>query len=258
MEINNKLLIAILVVLLAIAILLGTLLVGKFFGDPSETTPSSNSTTTTTTGKPSSTTTTTTTTITTTTTTTAGNGGSQSGEVYVYDIFCYDVDPDNDGYRILGLDPDFLAYQSVPREIVVPKTINGKQVTAIGNSAFSLDTDKIVLPEGLIDIYPNAFYQCRATEINIPSTVVYIGSSAFKKCYFLESITIPAGVDTIRDETFRECTNLASVTVKGNVSYVGNYAFAQLQTLTSLTLPKGCEAESTAFNYSPNLTVKYE
>ena len=39
MEINNKLLIAILVVLLAIAILLGTLLVGKFFGDPNETTP---------------------------------------------------------------------------------------------------------------------------------------------------------------------------------------------------------------------------
>ena len=138
-----------------------------------------------------------------------------------------------------------------------PQTINGKQVTAIGNSAFSVDTDKIVLPEGLIDIYQKAFYQCRATEINIPSAVRYIGSAAFQKCYFLTGITIPEGVDIIRDNTFRECTYIESITLPSTLVYIGNYAFSQCQTLTSLTVPRDCEVESTAFNYS-NIEVEYK
>lgn len=262
---NNKVLIITLIVLLAVLIILASLLIKTIFKEPtpegSDTTISTTtSSTTTTTAATTTTTTTTSTTTTTTTTSTTGSSSQNPPEdgVMVYDIFLYDVDPDNDGYRILGIDPDYLAYQSPPREIVVPQKINGKQVTAIGNSAFSIDTDKIVLPEGLIDIYTKAFYQCRATEINIPSTVIYIGSAAFQKCHFLKSITLPTGVDTVRDYTFRECTYLESVTFEGTITYVGHYAFAQCQTLTTLRFPKNCEVESTAFNYSPNLNVEYK
>lgn len=175
----------------------------------------------------------------------------------VYDIFLYDVDPDNDGYRILGIDPDYLAYQSPPRKIVVPKKINGKQVTAIGNSAFSIDTDKIVLPEGLIDIYTKAFYQCRATEINIPSTVVYIGRSAFYECHFLKSITVPEGVTEIKDYTFYYCTYLENITLPSTLECVGMYAFSLCETLTKITVPSDCEVHPLAIR-SSNIQVEYK
>ena len=261
---RNKLLIAISVVLILILVLLASLLVHNTIKSPQESiTPSS---TTTTTAKPSSTTTTTakpnstTTTKPGSTTTTKENiGNPDSSESYpkVYDIFLYDIDPDNNGYRILGLDPDFLNWQSPPNELVIPQKIDGVQVTAIGNSAFKgVQSQKIVLPEGLLDIYKNAFYNSGAQQIDIPSTVIYIGSAAFQKCHFLKKVTIPNGVDMIRDNTFRECTYLESVTLPDTLEYIGHYAFAQLETLTYIKIPSECDVESTTFNNSPNLNVE--
>ena len=104
----------------------------------------------------------------------------------------------------------------------------------------------------------NKKYKDNIEKINIPSTVIYIGSGAFRKCHFLKSIEIPEGVDTIRDNTFRECTYLESITLPSTLEYIGNYAFSQLQTLTNITIPSDCEVESTAFNYSPNLEIEYK
>lgn len=252
---NNKLLIAILVVLVAIAILLSILFVHKFFGAPETPMGSTTSSTTSTatTAKP----TTSTTTTTTTTTTGSASGNQPSDEVYVYDIYLYDVDPDNDGYRILGLDPDYLAWQSPPDTLTIPKTINGKQVTAIGNNAFrGVQSSTIVLPEGLLDIYKEAFYNSGARSINIPSTVIYIGEAAFKKCHFLQSISIPNGVNQIKKETFRECTNLASIILPNSLETIGLYAFAQCKTPQTVKIPRGCDVDSTAFNNS-EITVEY-
>lgn len=269
---NNKVLAITLIILLAVLVLLASLLIKNMFEEPNETKQSSSSATTTTTANPT-TTTTTTTSSTTTTTTTATESTTTSTTTTqntqnpdppedipgVYGIYIYDVDPDNNGYRILGIDPEYLAWQSPPDTLEIPQKINGVQVTAIGANAFEgIPSTKIVLPEGLIDIYKNAFYQSRVEEINIPSTVVYIGSAAFQKCHFLKTVTIPSGVDTIRDNTFRECTYLESVTFLGDLTYVGNYAFAQCQTLRSIIVPSGCEVEDTAFNYSPNLEVEYK
>jgi hypothetical protein len=267
MTTNKKLTIAILAVLVMIAILLICLLIGKFANPnlqtTTTTTPTQSSSTTTTTTKTTTSTSTSTSTTTSTTTSSTTNGSVNQDppedEGGVYDIFLYDVDPDNDGYRILGLDPEYLSWQSPPDELIIPETINGVQVTAIGTGAFKgVQSTTIVLPNGLIDIYKEAFYNCGAKNINIPSTVRYIGSAAFQKCHFLLSITVPEGVDIIRDNTFRECTYIESISLPSTLEYVGNYAFAQCQTLTSITIPSDCNVEDTAFNYSPNLEVEYK
>ena len=274
---SSKLLTAILIVLIAIVVMLCAFLVSILMQptDPSQTSSTTTSsvtssttrpttTTTTTTTTTSSTTTTTTTTAnstttTTTTTTTGTQNPNEPDEGGVDGIFLYDVDPDNDGYRILGIDPEYLSWQSPPDVLEIPAKINGVQVTAIGKRAFEgVQSTTIILPEGLLDIYQYAFYGSGAKNINVPSTVIYIGKGAFQKCHFLTSIELPDGVDTIRDDTFRECTYLESVTLPDTLDYIGFYAFAQCQTLTSLTVPKSCIVESTAFNYSPNLTVEYK
>ncbi|MBO5716232.1 MAG: leucine-rich repeat domain-containing protein, partial [Clostridia bacterium] len=195
----------------------------------------------------------------TTTTTNSTSQNPPGDEIFSYGLFLYDVDPDNDGYRIVDIDADAWTEAHFPRHIIVPQTINGKQVTAIGKEALAeIDISKVTLPEGLIDIYQKAFYRCRAEEINIPSTVRYIGGGAFQECYFLRSITVPEGVTMIYDNTFRCCTYLETLILPNTIEYVGFYAFSQLQTLTTLTLPKNCEVNETAFNYSPNLKVKYQ
>lgn len=268
---SSKLLTAILIVLIAIVVMLCAYLVSILMQptDPPQTSSTTTSSVTSSTTRPtttSSTTTTSTTTTTansTTTTTTTTTTGTQSpnepDEGGVDGIFLYDVDPYNDGYRILGIDPDYLSWQSPPDVLEIPAKINGVQVTAIGERAFEgVQSSTIILPEGLLDIYQYAFYSSGAKNINIPSTVIYIGTGAFQKCHFITSITIPDGVDIIRNDTFRECTYLERVTLPDTLNYIGFYAFAQCKTLTSLTVPQNCTVESTAFNFSPNLTVEYK
>lgn len=68
--------------------------------------------------------------------------------------------------------------------IVVPSTLDGHPVIAIGDSG--LDTSMrgdIVLPEGLTSIGARAFTMCvNADTITIPASVTFIGKDAFDEC----------------------------------------------------------------------------
>jgi hypothetical protein len=63
---------------------------------------------------------------------------------------------------------------------------------------WATDLKEALLPEGLISIGSNAFYNCRElTTINIPQSVTNIGSSAFEGCTNLHSITLPDALESI-------------------------------------------------------------
>ena len=64
-----------------------------------------------------------------------------------------------------------------------------------------------------------------------------IGSSAFKNCSSLTSLTIPNNVTNIEDGTFNGCTGLISITLGSGLTSVGNEAFYGCGDLTSLTIP---------------------
>ena len=68
--------------------------------------------------------------------------------------------------------------------------------------------------------------------------VVGIGSSAFRYCTSLESITIPNGVISIGDSAFDNCTSLASITIPNSVTSIGYKAFWGCTSLTSITIPE--------------------
>ncbi|MBR2967335.1 MAG: leucine-rich repeat protein [Clostridia bacterium] len=61
-------------------------------------------------------------------------------------------------------------------------------------------------------------------QVALPSSLKYIGKSAFYKCRALTSITIPAGVEEIKEYTFCYCDELRTINL-GNVSKIGEYAF---------------------------------
>ena len=67
-----------------------------------------------------------------------------------------------------------------------------------------------------------------------------IGTSAFRKCSRLTSITIPEGVTTIGSNAFYGCKNLASIVLPKSIRYVSGEAFANCPELLNVY----CNAES--------------
>lgn len=77
--------------------------------------------------------------------------------------------------------------------ITVPAMINGKEVTALGEDAFSRTTQvqTIILPDTLQVIDDGAFSHCESLQsIHIPKGVRYIGVQPFFGCSSLQSITV--------------------------------------------------------------------
>lgn len=63
-----------------------------------------------------------------------------------------------------------------------------------------------------------------------------IGSSAFKDCTSLKSVTIGNSVESIGSYAFENCTSLKSVTIGNSVESIGSYAFKNCTSLRSATL----------------------
>lgn len=63
------------------------------------------------------------------------------------------------------------------------------------------------------------------TSVDIPNSLISIGSSAFAGCTGLTSITIPNLVKEISSSTFWNCSSLTSVTIPNSVTLIGNSAF---------------------------------
>lgn len=125
--------------------------------------------------------------------------------------------------------------------LIIPRRINGRFVTSIGNGVFdgqnTLET--VLLPASLEEIGENAFSNCtQLSTITMPSTLVTIGSSAFAWCSALEEITIPSGVQRIEEGTFG-ASGLVSVEFESNetITYIGVSAFGYCGNLTDLILP---------------------
>lgn len=72
--------------------------------------------------------------------------------------------------------------------IDIPQSLDGHQVTAIGDNAFRCDSFNsdnshiISLPDGIVSIGDFAFYQANVSYINIPDSVESIGIGAFAGC----------------------------------------------------------------------------
>ena len=119
-------------------------------------------------------------------------------------------------------------YTGSETDLVIPDTLGGNPVVAIGFIAFqrSYDLVSISIPKSVSSIGIGAFQYCSSlTNVSIPNSVTNISSRAFYYCTSLASISIPEGATIIEDDTFRECRSLASIYIPYTVSYIGEGAF---------------------------------
>ncbi len=148
-------------------------------------------------------------------------------------------------------------YTGESTDIVIPETIAGVAVKAIGDKAFTMSDNghasvkitSISLPNALESIGEAAFTNTLIESINIPATVKSIGENAFYYCAALETvtfgdgigemtwgrgtfrntavknITIPAGLATIPALCFQDTTGTGTFTIPATVTRLGDSAF---------------------------------
>jgi hypothetical protein len=114
-------------------------------------------------------------------------------------------------------------YLSTNQDVILPGSINGYPVTAIGNNAFSMNyqVSSVLFPSGLTSIGNRAFYKCyNLVSAPLPAGLASIGDEAFQSCGGVTYMTIPAGVTNIGSGAFRDCYSLLNLNVAaGNPNY---------------------------------------
>lgn len=109
-------------------------------------------------------------------------------------------------------------------------------------NGFWLKIRRIILPEGVVSIGKAAFPFMGVEEINIPSTVREIGSTAFGYDRWLNcELVIPEGVEEIKYQTFNECNRLTiAPRLPKSLKKIGEHAFSMTR-FDNLVFPEGLE-----------------
>lgn len=105
-------------------------------------------------------------------------------------------------------------------------------------------------------IKESGFQDCyNITSLEIPESVISIGSWAFSSCRRLTSITIPESVTSIGEGAFYYCSDLTNVTILESVTSIGSHAFSNCSALTKITIPKSViSIEHETFSQCSGLT----
>ena len=163
--------------------------------------------------------------------------------------------------------------QSPSRSVItVPATVTYQgqdyTVTNIGSNAFKSKTGitSVTLPDTVASIPSNCFYGCSSLKsvdlggvTSVPAScftgtaltsfcmdgITSVGSSAFKSCSHLETVSLPDAL-SIGNMAFLDSVSLASVYLPSAVS-VDNQAFSGCTSLESVSLPAVTALGSKAF-----------
>ena len=131
--------------------------------------------------------------------------------------------------------------------IVIPSTLGGYRVTAVGsseeggNGAFeeNWNITSVTIPEGVTDIGYCAFCYCgKLASVSLPSTLGRIGFGAFEGCAFA-SVVLPEGLEEIGEVAFADCGSLATISIPASVTAIGEAAFEECSSLSSIRVAAG-------------------
>lgn len=162
-------------------------------------------------------------------------------------------------------------YLGISDTLVIPETVNGLPVTAIGDSAFEDDTllRSVSLPDnvkqigsrafagsavrsvnlgGTTDVGDSAFARCTQLSSVTMNRVENIGTYAFRGCIVLRTLNLPDSLRTISAGAYMGCTGIGSVTLPANVEAVQENAFSGCVSLKQAHLGMAYYVDARAFD----------
>ena len=141
-----------------------------------------------------------------------------------------------------------IRYSGTDENIVVPNSLGGYEVTAIGDAAFAncANLKTIILPEGLKSIGYSFISGTSVTSLTIPKTVTesghhWSGSGAIDGAASLKSVVFEEGMERIPDYicgNSRENGVLSEVRIPESVTEIGREAFYNCTGLKELVFGK--------------------
>jgi hypothetical protein len=161
--------------------------------------------------------------------------------------------PDGLLYTNVGKNVTITRYVGSATTLVLPSSIGGRSVTAIGIRAFlnRNDLQSVTLPNTLTTIELRAFSGCSSLQsITLPDTVTTIGAYAFNMFTALRSVTLSAALTRVGSNAFAY-TDVRSITLPSSLRIIGNDAFTMMSLQGSLTIPNGVTTiGGNAFSYN--------
>jgi len=131
----------------------------------------------------------------------------------------------------------------------IPATLDGYQVTRIGENAFvgcskitevvfPMEDDSPVTP--IVFLGENAFRNCGGlTSISLPDGVKEINHNVFYGCSALQTAEIAGTVSSVECRAFQGCSELWRVTLAEGIQAIGESTFSGCKQLTEITIPSG-------------------
>ena len=100
---------------------------------------------------------------------------------------------------------------------------------------------KVILSEGITEIYDGAFSNCSKIEqVVFPSSLNAIGEYAFVGCRSIEQLDFPANLLTIGKRAFSNCSSLTDINLPSSIENLGEecfYSCGKLQVLDMSKIP---------------------
>ena len=164
-------------------------------------------------------------------------------------------------------------YNGNETSVMVPDTLDGYSVTAIGDSAFNKNSTitEVILSDSITEIGNYAFRNCEnLVNVDLPKNLVEIGYNVFQNDNKITALTIPATLQTanayfpigdtmhtpflgmgglkeivfeagttkIPDSLFAGCSELESIALPETITEIGSSAFRECNKLASVELPE--------------------
>ena len=115
---------------------------------------------------------------------------------------------------------------SVPT-IEIPMIYNKLFVKEIlGNAFYTVENlEQVIIPETILKIGENAFYEKSIISMVLPEGLIEIEPDAFAYCINLTSVSMPSTLKTIGYRAFENCTSLLTINFSNSLRNIGEDAF---------------------------------
>lgn len=130
-------------------------------------------------------------------------------------------------------------YDPLPKNIVLPKIINGLNVVAVGEGAFkNLSSESIysiTLHENIVSVGKQAFENCKDITITVKGALASVGMCAFGSCNKLTSVSFGEGLEIIEAEAFVE-SGLTKIMLPSTLKLIDEDAFKSCTSLSVIVM----------------------